>query len=51
MQSQWRKEYVIQEQENKKQKAVIYKSKNYYSTTAEYRRHRNRSDVHTSLQS
>ena len=49
MQSQWRKQYVIQEQEKQKQKAVIYKSKNHYSNSAEYQRHRNRSAPNPSL--
>jgi hypothetical protein len=49
MQSQWRKQYAIQQQENKKIKKEVYKSKHHYSNSAEYQRHRNRSDVDTSL--
>ena len=49
MQSQWRKQYVIQEREVKQEKKELYKSKHHYSNSAEYQRHKNRSDVDTSL--
>jgi hypothetical protein len=49
MQSQWRKQYVIQEREVKQEKKELYKSKKYYSNSPEYQRHKNRSDVDTSL--
>jgi hypothetical protein len=52
MQSQWRKQYEIQERIIKQEKQQLYKSKNYYGNSAEYQRHRNRTlHIDPSLQS